>query len=124
MRPFTLFTLCAFSIICTACFSANPETRTNTGVQGAAPQPSSSQDRIGAGFATAIVIAATNEGDGVKAEYEWIRENLLGSRTTGQSLSFHVGKPYDVVHVECANGEKTDVYFDVSSFYGKQDGVK
>ena len=124
MRPFTQLTLCAFLIVCTACCSVSPETRTDTALQGAASNPSSSQERIGAGFATAIVIPATNDGDGVKAEYEWIRENLPGSHSTGQSLAFQDGKPYDIVHVECANGEKMPVYFDVSSFYGKPDGVK
>jgi hypothetical protein len=119
MRLCTLIILCAFLSLGTACCSVNSETRMDTGSQGKAPQPSPSQGRIGSDYSTAIFIAATNESDGVRAEYDWIRDNLLGSHTTGQALSFHDGKPYDIVHVESASGEKEDVYFNICSFYGK-----
>jgi hypothetical protein len=124
MRVHSLITLCAFVSFCTVCCSVNPEARTNTASQNAAPPPSSGPERVGSGYSTAIFIAATNEGDGVRAEYDWIRDHLLGSHATGQLLSYHNGKPYDIVHVESAAGEKADVYFDVSSFYGKRDGGK
>jgi hypothetical protein len=70
-------------------------------------------------YDTAIVIHEKNEGSGVKAEYVWIRANLPGFRPGGQSLQSHNGKYYDIIHVGSASGEKRDVYFDISEFFGK-----
>jgi hypothetical protein len=55
----------------------------------------------------------------VAAEYAWIRLHLPGSHPAGQSLREHDGKPYDVIHLKLANGESRDVFFDISSFFGK-----
>ena len=73
----------------------------------------------GLSYDTAIVIHEKDEGTGVKAEYVWIRANLPGFRPAGQSLQFHNGKSYDIIHVESASDEKRDVYFDISEFFGK-----
>jgi len=72
----------------------------------------------GLSYDTAIVIHEKGEDAGVKAEYVWIRANLPGFRPAGQSLQFHEGKKYDVIHVGSASGGKRDVYFDISEFFG------
>lgn len=73
----------------------------------------------GSGFASAIVVHAKNEESGVRAEYDWIRANLPGFRPEGQSLVSHGGKPYDIIVVVAKSGEKREVYFDISEFFGK-----
>jgi len=119
MRYITLFALCASLIACAACSSSSHDATASPGPPDAASQPASSPELAGSGYSTAIVIPSSHESDGVQAEYAWIRENLPGSHSTGQALVFHEGKSYDVVHVEGADGEKRDVYFDISSSYGK-----
>jgi predicted RNA-binding protein associated with RNAse of E/G family len=36
-----------------------------------------------------------------------------------QSLVFHEGKPYDILHIETIDGVQKEIYFDISSFFGK-----
>jgi len=73
----------------------------------------------GSSFEKAIFIKETSEGSGVDAEYAWIRDKYPGSKVNGQALVNHNNKPYDVIHITTSDGTKTDVYFDISNFYGK-----
>jgi hypothetical protein len=73
----------------------------------------------GSSFEKAIFIKETNEGSGVDAEYAWIRDKYPGSKVNGQALMNHNNRPYDVIHITTAASTKTDVYFDISNFYGK-----
>jgi len=73
----------------------------------------------GSSFDKAIFIKETSEGSGVNAEYAWIRDKYPGSKVNGQALRTHNNKPYDVIHITTADGANTDVYFDISNFYGK-----
>jgi len=73
----------------------------------------------GLSFDSAIVIQAKDESAGVAAEYAWIRKNLPGARSMGQSLSGHAGKPYDVIHIKLPDGKLRDVYFEISSYFGR-----
>jgi hypothetical protein len=73
----------------------------------------------GSSFEKAIFIKETHEQPGIDAEYAWIRDKHPGSKLNGQSLAYHSNKPYDIIHITTADGTMTDVYFDISNFYGK-----
>jgi hypothetical protein len=73
----------------------------------------------GKSFETAVVITETHERQGVDAEYAWIKVKYPGAKTQGQALSSHDKKPYDIIHIVTAEGTKLDIYFDISSFFGK-----
>jgi hypothetical protein len=70
-------------------------------------------------YETAVKIQEKTETAGVAAEYEWIRKNYPGSKTGGQSLLEHNKIPYDKIEITTAGGEKLDLYFDISKFFGK-----
>jgi hypothetical protein len=73
----------------------------------------------GSSFENAVIIMEKSESKGVDAEYAWIRDHFPGYRPTGQSLTFHGKKPYDIIKIENASGDQKSVYFNISSFYGK-----
>jgi hypothetical protein len=73
----------------------------------------------GRSFETAVVIQAADESSGVKAEYAWIRANFPKGQPAGQKLLGHGNRMYDLIHVELPDGSIRDVYFDISSFFGK-----
>jgi hypothetical protein len=76
--------------------------------------------RDGRSFRSSVIIRERNELQGVLAEHRWILNNFPpASQVTRQSLIYHDGKPYDMIQVKEANGRKRDVYFDISSFFGK-----
>jgi hypothetical protein len=60
-------------------------------------------------------VAVGNIGE----EYEWMRRHCAGLKPVQQSLCDIDGKPYDVHTLRDANGAEREVYFDISSFYGK-----
>lgn len=105
-------------IMLAGCASA-PTGGANGASAGPATASAPSPAGDGSSFATAIVIAAADEGAGVAAEYAWIKAHLPGGRPAGQGLLTHEGKPYDVIHVQLPDGSKRDVYFDISGFFGK-----
>lgn len=101
----------AFALgLLTAC-STTPSTSTGSGANAPVAEGSS--------FEKAIVIHASSEGAGVKMEYAWIRTNLPGFRPAGQSLQNHEGRPYDVIHLVSSGGDRREVYFDISEFFGR-----
>jgi len=67
----------------------------------------------GSSYATAIVAPS------VPFEYQWLRENYPSAKFMMQSLNFHEGKPYDILKVRLEDGSVIEVYFDISSFFGK-----
>jgi hypothetical protein len=69
---------------------------------------------------TAIVINETSETAGVDAEYAWLKKNYPGYSSEGQALVMDkAGHPFDIIHIKTADGQKKDVYFDISKFFGK-----
>jgi tetratricopeptide (TPR) repeat protein len=70
-------------------------------------------ERDGSSFAKAIIAQS------IPKEYEWIREYYPGAAVKMQSLVFNDGKPYDILHIETIDGVKKQIYFDISSFFGK-----
>lgn len=74
----------------------------------------------GVSIKTAIIInGAKSEWDGVKAESEWIRANLPGYKKISQGLLHKSNHAYDLIEVQLPNGIKQEVYFDITSFFGK-----
>jgi len=107
----TFIYLFAFSLLATSCASHKIAAQANAAT--------ASVTADGSSFDKAIFIKETGEGAGVDAEYAWIRDKYPGSKVNGQALMDHNKKPYDVIHITTADGTKTDVYFDISNFYGK-----
>jgi uncharacterized protein YcfL len=52
-------------------------------------------------------------------EYAWVEKRYPGSRVTGQVLLTKNRIPYDKLEVVTSDGKKIDLYFDISSFFGK-----
>ncbi|MBL0740192.1 hypothetical protein [Chryseolinea lacunae] len=73
----------------------------------------------GSSFENAVLIKQTSSTAGIEAEYKWIKEHYPGSRVLGQKLISKEKTPYDVIMIETATGEKKDVHFNISKFFGK-----
>ena len=71
-----------------------------------------------------LTIDAPDEKAGVLAEHRWINEFFPGAIDLMQVLSYYNldGKevPFDTIMISY-NGKKKNIYFDISSFYGKND---
>ena len=64
------------------------------------------------------ITGAKTTGEGVAAEQEWIRANLPGASIESQGRV--TGPPhYDVITVRLVTGERRDIHFDITAFYGK-----
>jgi hypothetical protein len=53
-------------------------------------------------------------------EYDWFVRNLQDARLVGKALSFFDGKPFDVLTFAVGSGGERRVFFDISSFYGRE----
>ena len=90
---------------------------TSTSTSSSSSSTSSAND--GSSYEKAIIIEKKNEKDGVAEEYKWLREHYPGYTMGSQSLNYKDKKPYDILHITTKDGEKKDVYFDISKFFGK-----
>ncbi|MEK0450060.1 MAG: hypothetical protein RL088_2328 [Verrucomicrobiota bacterium] len=80
-----------------------------------APSENAAPDKAdGSSFAKAIPAKS------IPAEYDWLRKNHPGYKLRQQSLQMHQGKPYDVLAITKKDGKDIDVFFDISSFFGKE----
>ena len=74
-----------------------------------------------------LIIDAPDEKAGVLAERRWINEFFPGAIELMQSLSYYNldGKnvPYDTIMISY-KGKNKKIYFDISSFYGKNDNYE
>lgn len=62
--------------------------------------------------------SARNEMDGMLAQKAWLERHYPGARVKSQSLL--MGKQVmDLLTIELPSGEEKDVYFDISSYFGK-----
>jgi hypothetical protein len=73
----------------------------------------------GDSFETAIVIEASNEFAGIAAEREWLEAHYPGYQKMEQALTEHSGKMYDIITILTTEGVEKEIYFDITSFYGK-----
>ena len=66
-----------------------------------------------------IKIYAKSEMQGIMAEYKWLDKNYPGYQKISQALVNCDGIPTDIIRIKTSNGETKDIYFDISSFFGK-----
>ena len=100
--------------------SCNPTKKSTVDVSSNSQGSSAINQTVadGKSFETAIVIEEKKETPGVHAEYQWIRDHYSNYKVSQQSLAYHNKKPYDVITIEFDSGDKRDVYFDISNFFG------
>lgn len=110
MKNTILLLIFAFSIVGCSITKTTSDNQNSTSV-------SSEQD--GSSFEKAIVIEASNESEGVSAEYAWLRKNYPDCKLNRQSLVNHNKKPYDLMEITTSEGTEKTIYFDISNFYGK-----
>jgi|SRR5688572_15665038 hypothetical protein len=77
------------------------------------PVAGNSTDRDGSTVEKAIPVKS------VGAEYDWIKKTYPGSQVTQQALINKGKKHYDLLTFTTSSGETKQVYFDISSFFGK-----
>ena len=79
------------------------------------------QARHGDGSAPELAVDLSNahtEFEGIKAEKDWLAEHYPGATIKSQALL--MGPPtMDLLKIVLPSGETRDVYFDISSYFGK-----
>lgn len=75
--------------------------------------------RGGTSFENAIIIKVEREGAGVEEEYKWLSQNYPGYGTIRKTQTSQLKKHYDIILIKTRNGQKKDIYFDITNFYGK-----
>jgi hypothetical protein len=73
----------------------------------------------GSSFATAIRVPTANERDGIRYEQSYLASHYRGARLLRQSLGNHAGHVYDIMTIATADGKQQDVYFDITSYFGR-----
>jgi len=101
-----ILSLLIFALLLTGC-SVTEKTQTSE------PPQQEVVAENGSSFETAI------PAENIPWEYAWLRENYPGHEFIMQSLAFEDGKPYDILEIKTADGETKEIYFDISSFFGK-----
>ena len=66
-----------------------------------------------------VTITARNTSEGFAKENDWIARNIPGGRIIGQRASRCGSRNVDIVTVETRDGARRDVFFDITSFFGK-----
>ena len=118
---FGIILMVLFSFGCFTPIEPNPPIKPNTGnTANGGTEPK--QD--GLSFETAVIIQADNEDQGVPMEYDWLTDNACldqggPKERTLQDLEEFNDSLFDVLYVECNNGEEIKYYFNIDSFFGK-----
>ncbi len=117
MKKYVLLLLLPAFIAASCSSSRKTASSKSSSAMESAAVPESEQD--GSSFEKAVVIKDKSETTGVSAEYTWLREHYPGYKSLGQSLLYKGKKPYDKLSIQTADGEKKEIYFDISNFFGK-----
>jgi ABC-type glycerol-3-phosphate transport system substrate-binding protein len=75
--------------------------------------------RGGTSFENAIVIKVEKEGAGVAEEYKWLSLSYPGYSTIRKTQASKIKKHYDIITIRTKDGQEKDIYFDITSFFGK-----
>lgn len=71
----------------------------------------------------AVIITAPISPIGVHAEYDYLRSKYgrqnVDFQVMSQSLEFSDNKHYDVITIKLSDGSMKEIYFDITSFFGK-----
>lgn len=62
-----------------------------------------------------IVTTDKHYVDGIESEYDWLNAHYPDWKVLGQSLIANDGRYYDVVKIGNRNGEKKEIYFDITA---------
>ena len=78
----------------------------------------------GSSIQSAVIIKATSSATGISAEYKWI-EKRYGIRDRDWKVSSRMhgsqdnGKSYETFNIECTDGRRATIIFDITAFYGR-----
>ena len=70
----------------------------------------------------AVVIHENDTPRGIAAENRWIAQNMPGYRKIGQALIQDQNGIYDRISVVGPHGERKEVFFEISEFFGRYNG--
>lgn len=101
-----------------SCSSTNSTSKSDAGLSTTNASATTSE-RDGSSYEKAIKIKASNETNGVNAEYARIAKMYPGYRVKSQASGNKNGMQYDRISIITANGEEKVIYFDITNFYGK-----
>ncbi len=68
-----------------------------------------------------IILGANNEREGVDVEYKYIEGKVGYFEIESQTFLDEGDKKYDVMNVIGPTGNKKELWFDITDFYGKED---
>ena len=73
-------------------------------------------DRDGLSEERAIIVTTDKHYvDGIASEYDWLNVHYPEWKVLGQSLIGSDGRYYDIVKIGNNNGEKKEIYFDITA---------
>jgi hypothetical protein len=75
----------------------------------------------GSSIEQAVVVMADSEQAGVRRENEWIFARYGKFRKTGVGLATVEQRKFDAIRVELADHSEKEIFFDITSFFGKSD---
>ena len=81
--------------------------------------PVNSGNEEGSSYATAVILQASNEFEGIALEDQWLASHYPGYREIGQGVNSHEGKVYDYLEIVTSDGATKTIYFDITSFFGQ-----
>ena len=111
--------LLVFLLFIVSCISTKKVTADNSNPQSVTGQTVSKSERDGSSLEKAIIIKAKSDMAGITEEYDWLKKNYPGYKTQKQALLNYNKRPYDKITITTNDGETKDIYFDISSSFGK-----
>ena len=110
--------ICLVLISVYAC-SSNKIATATTSVKSKEVTPTSKKVKDGSSIENAIVIKASSESAGVRAEYVLLEKMFPKYRVKSQGTSSRGSKNYDAISIVTADNVEKVIYFDITNFYGK-----
>ena len=115
-----LFALVICSAVIAAC-SSNKNTVEGT-IDKPLPKTAAmfAPERDGTSFDKAIIINEKTERAGIDAENAQLSALFPGSKRVSQRYEVYKDKQHEIVNISTTDNREIQVYFDVSSYFGKQ----
>jgi hypothetical protein len=118
-----IFALLICTLVITAC-SSNKNTVDGTADTVDKPLPKTATiftaQRDGTSFDRAIIIDEKTERAGIDAQNTHLLALFPGSKRVSQRFEPYKDKQHEIINISTADGREISVYFDVSSYFGKQ----
>lgn len=87
-----------------------------------APAAAQQQRADGSSQERAVVIHENDTPRGIAAENRWIAQNMPGYRKISQALIQGQNGIYDRISVVGPHGDRKEVFFEISEFFGRYNG--